>query len=246
VNAPAAVALLRNRTVRGWLTAAAIAVILLPVLVAACVTALVAQESEPGCRTGTEGLGVPSGGAVAAGLYAPPLTLQPGRWYEVGATEYGGPGDRTSGQYGSIPAPGESYLPAHPDSYAELSLLDTNPANHGSFTFADANALGRLPYLTALRVTHDGHRALLFKRDVGYGQGPGQTIENGQPYRIDVWWQAAQPLGITKNAVQIQLPPQTGSAQTLEQLPGANEAPADGETPPCALCSRSAEKRRCP
>ena len=56
------------------------------------------------------------GGPLAAGLYAAPLELQPGRWYEVGATDYGGPGDPTSGDYGSIPDPGESYLPAHPDT----------------------------------------------------------------------------------------------------------------------------------
>jgi hypothetical protein len=139
------------------------------------------------------------------------------------------PGDPTSGQYGSIPAAGQSFLPAHPGSFAELSILDRNPANHGGFTFADANALGLLPYLTALRVTHDGRRALLFKRDIGYGQGPGQSIENGQPYRIDVWWQAARPLGVTKGAVRIALAPATGAAGTIEQLPSSNEAGPGGE-----------------
>ncbi len=93
--------------------------------------------------------------------------------------------------FGSIPEPGESYLPSHPDSFAELSVLDSNPADGGGFTFADANALGNLPYLAGLRVAHDGRERLLLKRDVGYGQGPGQFIANGQPYRLDVWWQAA-------------------------------------------------------
>ena len=59
-----------------------------------------------------------------------------------------GPGDPARGDYGSIPDPAQSYLPAHPDSFAELSVLDSNPANGGSFTFADANALGSLPYMT--------------------------------------------------------------------------------------------------
>jgi hypothetical protein len=234
VNTVVAAAVLRNRTIRGWLAGAAALLITLPVLVAACVTALVAQETQASCG-GIETVNQPAGGgAVGAGLYALPLTLQPGRSYDVGATEYGGPGDPTSGSYGSIPQPGQAYLPAHPDSFAELSVLNGNPANHGSFTFADANALDRLPYLTALRVTHNGRAALLFKRDIGYGQGPGQLIANGQPYRIDVWWQAAQPLGITNSAVQIQLAPQTGTAGTLEQLPSSTEAAPGGEAgAPC-------------
>jgi hypothetical protein len=232
MNPTVTAALLRNRPIRGWLAAAALLVITLPVLVAACVTALIAQETQAGCGGG-EAINQPAGGAVGQGLYAPPLMLQPGRSYRVGATEYGGPGDPTSGHYGSIPNPGQSYLPAHPDTFAELSVLDSNPANHGSFTFNDANALNRLPYLAALRVTHDRRRALLFKRDVGYGQGPGRTIANGEPYRIDVWWQAAQPLGITKSAVQIQLAPKTGAAPTLEQLPGSNEAIPGGESVLC-------------
>jgi hypothetical protein len=234
MNAELAAALLRNRTSRGWLAGGALLVVVLPVLVAAAVTALIAQETE-GCGGNTEATNLPAGGgALDAGMYALPLTLTPGRSYEVGATEYGGPGDRTSGDYGSIPAPGQSFLPAHPDSFAELSVLDSNPANHGGFTFGDANALGRLPYLTALRVTHDARRALLFKRDIGYGQGPGQSIRNGQPYRIDVWWQAARPLGVTKSAVRIQLAPPTGAARTLEQLPGSGEANPGGE--PGAVC----------
>jgi hypothetical protein len=234
MNTQLALAVLRSRRVRGWTAGAAVLVVVLPVLVTAAVTALIAQEAE-GCGGNTEAINLPAGGGtLAAGVYAAPLTLEPGRSYEVGATEYGGPGDPTSGKYGSIPTPGQSFLPAHPDTFAELSVLARNPANRGSFTFTDANALGRLPYLTALRVAHAGRRALLFKRDVGYGQGAGQHIANGQPYRIDVWWQAAQPLGITKSPVQIALAPATGSAATLEQLPGSSEATAGGE--PGAAC----------
>jgi hypothetical protein len=230
VNPTMGSALMRNRTVRGWLAAAALLVITLPVLVAASVTALIAQESRAGCGAAEAANQPAGGGPIGAGMYALPLTLQPGRTYEVGATEYGGPGDPTSGAYGAIPDPAQSYLPAHPDSFAELSVLASNPANHGAFTFTDANALGNLPYLTALRVTHDGRRALLFKRDVGYGQGPGQLTGTGQPYRVDVWWQAAQPLDITKSALQIQLAPQTGAATTLEQLPNSNETASGRET----------------
>jgi hypothetical protein len=65
---------------------------------------------------------------------------------------------------------------------------------------------------------------VLVKRDIGYGQGPGQTI----PYRIDVWWQAAKPLAITKTSVQIELAPASGTAATLGQLPSAPDAAGAG------------------
>jgi hypothetical protein len=167
------------------------------------------------------------GGPIAAGLYAAPLELRPGRWYEVGATAYGGPGDSTS-DYGSIPNPGESYLPAHPASFAELSVLSSNPANGGSFTFQDADALNNLAYLTQLRVMHAGREAILAKRDTGYGQGPGQFIGDGQPYRLDVWWQTARALGISKSPVRVQLAPRTGAGATLEALPESGEAGGAG------------------
>ena len=174
------------------------------------------------------------GGPVAAGMYAQPLRLEPGRWYQVGATQYGGPGDPSSSDFGSIGTPGESYLPAHPDTFAELSVLDHNPANGGTFTFADANALNNLPYMTALRVANNGTQRVLYKRDVGYGQGPGQLIGNGQPYRLDVWWMSADTLGVSKNPVDIQLAPATGVGATLGQLPanaGAAGGVANGSCP---------------
>lgn len=220
-----ALALLRNRQTRGVLITVALFVVLMPVIVAVGVVSLFAQQAQGNCGGNIGAINQPAGGGpVAQGLYAAPLELQPGRWYEIGATTYGGPDDSTSGNYGSIPDPGQSYLPAHPDTFAELSVLDSNPANSGTFTFKDANALGNLPYLTALRVSHNGRDSLLIKRDTGYGQGPGQHISNGQPYGLDVWWQAAQSLQITKSAVQVQLAPATGSAPTLDALPSATEA----------------------
>lgn len=223
MQARIAIALLKNRQVQTILILCALAVVMLPVLVAAGVAGLFSEEAERVC-TGSGVVDQPAGGPVGKGLFAAPLELTPGRWYEVGATEYGGPGDPTSGAYGSIPDPSESYLPAHPDSFAELSVLDSNPANGGTFTFGDANALANLPYLSVLRVAHAGRERLLRKRDIGYGQGPGQQIENGQPYRLDVWWQAAKPLGITKSAVNVQLAPSTGAATTLGALPASSEA----------------------
>ena len=222
-----AIALLKNRQVQTVVLIGVLMVVLLPVLVAGGVAGLFSREAERVCGAGAS-VGMVNqpagGGPLAQGLYAAPLELAPGRWYEVGATTYGGPGDPTSADYGSIPDPGESYLPAHPQSFAELSVLDSNPANSGSFTFADANALSNLPYLTGLRVAHDGRASLLLKRDVGYGQGPGQFIANGQPYRLDVWWQAAQPLAISKSTVKVALTPTTGAAATLGALPASREA----------------------
>jgi hypothetical protein len=230
MQARIAIALLKNRQVQTVLLVCVLMVVLLPVLVAAGIAGLFSQEAESECSGASVGaVNQPAGGgSLAQGLYAAPLELAPGHTYEIGATAYGGPGDGTS-DYGSIPDPGESYLPAHPDSFAELSVLDSNPASTGSFMFADANALSILPYLTGLRVTHDGREQLLLKRDVGYGQGPGQLIANGQPYRIDVWWQAAQELGISKSAVRVQLAPSTGAAATLGALPSSNEASGAGE-----------------
>jgi hypothetical protein len=226
MQARAVIVLLRSRQARTALVVLAALALCIPVLVAAGVVGLLSHEAEVACEGAAGGtVETPAGGgAISSGLYAAPLQLRPGRWYEVGATEYGGPDDPTSGDYGSIPSAGESFLPAHPDSFAELSVLDSNPANGGTFTFADANALSQLAYLTQLRVRSGRREAILSKRDTGYGQGPGQFIADGQPYRLDVWWQAARPLQISKSAVQVQLAPRTGTGATLEALPESSEA----------------------
>lgn len=205
-----------------------LALTLLPVV-------LLAGAGNPPCLTTAPGsVNTPAGGgSLAAGVFAQPLRLQPGRWYRVGATRYGGPGDPTSTSYGSIGTPGESYLPAHPDTFAELSVLDHNPANSGTFTFADANALNNLPYMTALRVANAGTQRVLYKRDVGYGQGPGQRIANGQPYRLDVWWASAVTLGVTKSPVEIQLAPATGAGAALGQLPAGTQPPGASTASSC-------------
>ena len=134
------------------------------------------------------------------------------------------PATRRSGDYGSIPDPGQSYLPSHPDSYAELSVLDRNPANGGTFTFADAErARPAALHDGAARLAATDAAMLLYKRDIGYGQGPGQKIENGQPYRLDLWWQAAQALGVTKSAVQVAARAAHRGRATLGALPATAE-----------------------
>ncbi len=92
MQARIAIALLRNRQVQGALLALVLLVVLMPVLVAAGVAGLSDQQAEATCGGGSETTINPpaGGGALAQGLYAAPLELTPGRWYEVGATEYGG------------------------------------------------------------------------------------------------------------------------------------------------------------
>ena len=178
----------------------------------------------PGPGAATPNATTPAGGPAPGGMFAQPLKLSQGKWYEVGATFYGGPSDPGTGTQGSITTPGQSYLPAHPDSFAELSLLDSNP--YPNFTFADANALNNLPYMTGLIVANNNTKKVLYKRDTGYGQGPGQTIANGQPYRLDVWWQSAIPLGVSKNAVKIALAPPLGTGGALGQTPSPTSTAA--------------------
>lgn len=129
----------------------------------------------------------------------------PGAGELVGATEYGGPGDPTSGTVG---ASGQSLL-AHPDSYAEL----------GGTTFQTATAIGGLPYMTPLRITWGHSSAIAYKRDFGLGGGP----VDGLPRVIDLWWKLAGALGIPyerglwSGPVWIERPPATGAANLLGQ-----------------------------
>jgi hypothetical protein len=220
-----AISLLHNKAVRSALLAAVLFVFLAPVLVLAGAISMFSQAAAQACTSSGEI--EPAAGGQAAGGASPvaqPLHLQAGRSYEVGATEYGGPEDPSSGSYGSIPDPSQSYLPAHPDTFAELSILASNPANHGSFTFDDANALDRLPYLTGLRVSRCLRSLVLYKRDIGYGQGPRQTIANGEPYRLDLRWRSARlpSGGVVIDETRICLSPAPRSASkvlTLRPVP---------------------------
>jgi hypothetical protein len=123
----------------------------------------------------------------------------------VGATEYGGPGDPSSGTTG---ARGDDLL-VHQDSYAEL----------GGTTWQTATAMGGLPYLTPLRITWGRRSAIAYKRDFGLGGGPVA----GHPRAIDLWWQLAGRLGIPyeagdwSGAVRITRPPAGGSGTLLDQ-----------------------------
>jgi cell wall-associated NlpC family hydrolase len=161
-----------------------------------------------------------SGQCTPAGAGAGSIALAPaGSGVRVGATEYGGPGDPSSGTVG---ASGAS-LPAHPDSYAEL----------GGYTFATATAMGGLPYMTPLRITWARHSAIAYKRDFGFGGGP----VDGLPRVIDLWWQLAGALGIPyegglwSGPIRVARTPGTGAGNALGQAVVA-QSPA-----PPASCS---------
>jgi hypothetical protein len=133
----------------------------------------------------------------------------PGAGRQVGATEYGGPGDPSSGTVGSS---GQSLL-AHPDSYAEL----------GGDSFRTAAAMGGLAYMTPLRITWRDHSTVAYKRDIGLGGGP----VGGLPRVIDLWWQLAGRLGIPyqhgswSGSVEVERVPGTGAGNLLGQVPAS-------------------------
>jgi len=152
----------------------------------------------------------------------------PGGGRLVGATEYGGPGDPSSGVVGSSGA----NLLEHPDSYAEL----------GGTTFQTATALGGLPYMTPLRITWEGRSAIAYKRDIGLGGGP----IDGLPRVIDLWWELARRLGIPyehglwAGPVRITRPPPTGAGSLLGEAVSTASATGGGEGPLAGLLSPAA------
>jgi hypothetical protein len=129
----------------------------------------------------------------------------PGTGQLVGATEYGGPGDPSSGIVG---ASGANLL-QNPDSYAEL----------GGTTFETATAMGGLSYMTPLRITWSNRSTIAYKRDFGLGGGP----VDGLPRVIDLWWLLAGRLGIPyenglwSGPVRIERPPPGGAGNLLGQ-----------------------------
>jgi len=180
-------------------------------VIAALVVAAMGSGAPGQCGAMAGAGGGPGPGPIVLG--------PPGTGAVVGATEYGGPGDRTSGTVGASGAP----LLAHPDSYAEL----------GGTTFATATAMGGLAYMTPLRITWQGRSTIAYKRDIGLGGAP----IDGRPRVIDLWWQLAGALqipyerGLWSGAVRVARPPGTGSAAALGQAT-AGPTPDAGATTP--------------
>lgn len=194
-----AVVLVASGTVAIGVGAAILAVLL----------AVLAQQSECGTQPS-------SSGPVALG--------PPGTGRLVGATEYGGPGDPSSG---SVGASGANLL-QHPDSYAEL----------GGYTFQTATAMGGLPYMTPLRITWARRSAIAYKRDFGFG---GPPID-GHPRVIDLWWELAESLGIPyeggmwSGPVRIERPPPAGAGDLLGASAGVQTALVSAPAQDPAAC----------
>ena len=147
------------------------------IAVAALIAGLVAVGIGAGLFALLIGASSPEAGD-SCGLPSSVTLGPPGTSRLVGATEYGGPGDPSSGVVG---ASGANLL-SHPDSYAEL----------GGETFQTATSIGGLPYLTPLRITWGARSAIAYKRDFGLGGAP----VGGLPRAIDLWWLLAGRLGI--------------------------------------------------
>ncbi len=173
------------------------AVMLLALVVGVAVLAMLERIGASGSCAGAS-----AAGPAGAGVLAPP-----GSWQRVGASEYGGPGDPSSGTVGAM----DVSLLAHPDSYAEL----------GGTSFPTATAMGGLPYMTPLRISWADRSTIAYKRDFGLGGGSVA----GLPRVIDLWWQLAGRLGIPyerglwSGAVRIARPPATGAAGVLGGAP---------------------------
>ncbi len=146
------------------------------------------------------------------------VLLGPGAGSVVGATEYGGPGDPSSGTVGASGA----NLDADPDSFAEL----------GGTSFQTATAMGGLAYGTPLRITWADHSLIAYKQDIGLGGGP----IDGHPRVIDLWWQLAGALGIPyengmwSGTVKVQRTPATGAASLLAGTPDSEDVAQTSDT----------------
>jgi hypothetical protein len=200
---------------------------LLAASLAGAILAVLLTAGTPGSQCGPAATG--TGGAAASIVLGPPGTGQ-----RVGASEYGGPGDPSSGTVG---AAGISLL-VHPDSYAEL----------GGSTFQSATAMGGLPYMTPLRVSWGVRSAVAYKRDFGLGGGPVA----GRPRVIDLWWQLAEALripyegGLWSGAVTVSRPPATGAGGVLGQsVAGSSPAKLAPLAPPTPSGPASAPAGGC-
>ncbi len=130
----------------------------------------------------------------------------------VGASEYGGAADPTSGIKGAY-----GLLPGH-YAFAELS---TNP--NAGLANLDFKALGGLAPHTLLQVTYNGKSLIAEKLDVGAGGG----LVNGHPRVIDLWYQTAQALGFAGTGL-VQIAPAPPGTPASAALVGGTAAATPG------------------
>lgn len=137
----------------------------------------------------------------------------------VGASDYGGPGDPSSGTNGAYGS-----LPGH-YAFAELS---TNWAAPSGWNFS---ALGGLAPGTMLEISYGGRSVIAQKLDVGRGGPPV-----GQPPHaraIDLWWQTAQALGFSGVGLVSIAPAPPGTTTSASLVPGGQgqlTSPAAGSS----------------
>ena len=87
------------------------------------------------------------------------------------------------------------------DSYAELSTNLENSENQPDHRNPDGSvndyaALGKLPYMTPIKVTYKGKSKILYKRDTGFGgKGPDGKRGTKDDPKIDIWYKASEELG---------------------------------------------------
>lgn len=141
-------------------------------------TGLISGGDGGSAASGAASGGASGGAAGAAGLTGSQQVDVCSGPQTVGATEYGGPGDPSSG---SVGASGVN-LYAQPLSFAEL----------GGTTVATATDLGGLPFDTPLAIAYGQTSLIAYKQDIGLGGGPIA----GHPRVIDLWWRLAAALGI--------------------------------------------------
>lgn len=114
---------------------------------------------------------------------------------QVCASDYGGPGDPTSGVTG----------------YRGDNL-------NGKMAFAElrmGTALGNLPYRARVQVNYNGRSVIAEKLDIGLG-GPGC---GGHSREIDLWYQTAQALGFNGlGVVTITLPGEAAQGGTTRDV----------------------------
>ncbi len=119
-------------------------------------------------------------------------TLAPAGGTVVGASEYGGPGDKnTNGDQGSFIA----HLTGHM-AYAELGLSGPSDASWlDAHKIGDALGTGKaLAPHTTLRITANGHSVIAEKLDTGAGGPPVGSPPHERA--IDLWYQTVAALGL--------------------------------------------------
>jgi hypothetical protein len=159
----------------------------------------------------TEGQATPAGQAYLENVIYQGKAPATTRSIIVAASTFGGPQDPGTGTTGYQ---GDD-LSQHPDSFAELSKTPSA---------LDFSALGGLPHDAPIVVTNlkTGKTMTLYKRDVGAG-GPGLS---GHARAIDIWYAAAQQLGISGvELVKVTFPAGSGAAGITR--PGGDPATAD-------------------